>query len=122
MSAPGSSEYRTGDPVCTCTEEMTAGKPWCPVHDNFAGTPPAQEVTCNKCGHLWSEHTPGSHGCSRHGGNLGIQCSCRALPRAQAPAQEVTSSTVTYTQKELQEMFDSGRLSHTEAPAQERNE
>ncbi len=35
------SEYHTGDPVCTCGKRMTAGKPWCMVHDNYASLPPA---------------------------------------------------------------------------------
>ena len=25
--------------TCTCSEILTAGKPWCPIHDNYAGIP-----------------------------------------------------------------------------------
>lgn len=31
----------TGDPICTCKNQPTAGRIWCPIHDNYAGLPPS---------------------------------------------------------------------------------
>jgi hypothetical protein len=46
------SEYRTGDPICNCRESVTGGKPWCPVHDNYTGSPRDNRVEswgCSEC-------------------------------------------------------------------------
>lgn len=39
------SEYRTGDPVCTCRDLDTAGKSWCMIHNNFDRHPHARRTS-----------------------------------------------------------------------------
>ena len=63
------SEYRTGDPVCSCGTIMTAGKPWCPIHDNLAGSPPADTEASG--GEPEADDNPDTpehwwFGCSKH--------------------------------------------------------
>ena len=45
-------EVTTRTPRCTCTEELTGGREWCPVHDDFAGLPPDQEPRSEPPSHI----------------------------------------------------------------------
>lgn len=55
------SEYRTGDPVCTCRDSLTAGRAWCPIHDNYAGHPREQKPLQIPQPSDEQRDTPGGH-------------------------------------------------------------
>lgn len=55
----------TADVRCQCSEELTAGRPWCPVHDNVAGAHEyggeqgwVRALVCSKCHHVSAVDDP----------------------------------------------------------------